>query len=137
MTYVQKTLGNGEQIIYTASFHWTYTASALLALLILGVFLIGVWIFLDMMIRKWTTEIAVTTDRFVMKTGWISRKTEEVSLSKIEEIRLEQSVLGRIFGFGRLHIQGTGVGEIALPDIDEPLKTRRAIANAREQMRDV
>lgn len=136
MTYVQKTLGDGEQILHTANFHWTYTLSALLALIILGVILIGIWIFLSMMIRKWTTEIAVTTDRFVMKTGWIARKTEEVSLNKIEEIRLEQSVLGRVFGFGKLRIQGTGVGAITLPNIDEPLKVRRAIANAREHMHD-
>ena len=135
MSYVRKTLGSDEEILFSAKFHWTYTFAALLWLIVLGIIVVGVWMFVVMMIRKWTTEIAVTNRRFVYKTGWISRKTEEVSLNRIEEVKLNQSILGRVLGFGRITVHGTGIGEIDLPNIDRPLELRRQITNAKDAMR--
>ena len=132
MGYVKKTLGSQEDILYVAKFHWTYTFVALLALVVLGWILIGIGIAAYMMIRKWTTEIVVTSERFVYKTGWIARKTQEVNLEKIEEVNLTQSVLGRLLGYGNLRIQGTGVGAIDLPQIDAPLRLRKHITDAKE-----
>ena len=163
-SYVEKTLGNGESLIYTAHFNWTYsfwsfailifslipvpvlayiTVSEGLSLLDLragwvcaaiAAFL-GAFLFLLHMIKLWTTEIAVTTFRFVYKTGLISRNTKEVSLNKIEEITLNQSVWGRLFGYGSLTLRGTGVGVIKLPNIDEPIRVRKIIENAKSAMR--
>ncbi len=135
MGYVEKTLGRDEQILYKARFHWSYSLIALAWLLLLGIIGIGIWVFAAMMVRLWTTEIAVTSERFVLKTGWISRKTQEVSLQKIEEVNLHQSVLGRFLGYGRLRVQGTGVGVIDIPNIDDPLELRRQITIGRERMR--
>ncbi len=98
-------------------------------------FVLGTFIMLNHLIILWTTEIAVTTYRFVYKTGLISRNTQEVSLNKIEEITLRQSVWGRIFGYGRLVLRGTGVGVIELPNIDDPIDVRRAIEQAKAAMR--
>ncbi len=135
MSYVANTMGDNERVIFRARFHWSYTMTALLWLLILGVIAVGIWMFLSMMIKKWTTEIVVTNERFVLKTGWISIKTQEVSLQKIEEVKLHQSILGRLLGYGSLHIQGTGVGSIEVPNIKQPLAFRRQITNARENIR--
>lgn len=96
---------------------------------------IGSLILLNHMIILWTTEIAVTTYRFVYKTGLISRNTQEVSLNKIEEIILKQSVWGRIFGYGSLVLRGTGVGVITLPNIDDPIDVRRIIEKAKADLR--
>jgi uncharacterized membrane protein YdbT with pleckstrin-like domain len=134
MSYVEETLGPDERIIYVARFHWFYTLSAVLILIILGPLLIGIVIFFAMMIRKWTTEIAVTNMRFVYKRGWISRQTEEMSLHRIEEVNFEQSIFGRIFGYGRLHLSGTGIGTITLPSIDDPIGLRRAIQEAKPKV---
>jgi membrane protein YdbS with pleckstrin-like domain len=94
---------------------------------------IGLWHFLRQMLDKWTTEIAVTDRRLVYKTGWISRRTQEMPVAKLEEVNLRQTVLGRLFGYGRLAISGTG-GDTALilPEIDDPIAFRRAIAEARD-----
>jgi uncharacterized membrane protein YdbT with pleckstrin-like domain len=137
VSYIRKTLGIGEEILFTAKFHWTYTLIALLWLAILGVILIGIWMSVLMIVQKWTTEITVTNRRFVFKTGWISRKTEEVSLNRIEKIRLQQSVLGRILGYGRITVYGTGIGEIEVPTIKKPLELRRQITNAKDIMKNV
>ena len=74
-----------------------------------------------MMINKWTTERVLTDSRYIQKTGWISRDTEEISIYKIEEVDLSQSILGRILGYGSISVSGTGSGNIFLKSIDDPL----------------
>ncbi len=83
-----------------------------------------------------TTEIVVTTYRFVYKTGLISRNTQEVSLNKIEEITLHQSIWGRILGYGKLVLRGTGVGVIELPNLDNPIYIRKMIENTKSALRE-
>jgi uncharacterized membrane protein YdbT with pleckstrin-like domain len=102
------------------------------ALLAAAIALVGLFLFLRTMLHKWTTEIAVTDRRLVYKSGFIARRTQELPVSKLEEVNLNQSILGRLFGYGRLAISGTG-GDAALvlPEIDDPIAFRRAIAEAR------
>ncbi len=133
MSYVDKTIGKNETIIYKVEFHWTYTFLAFLNLLILGAFIIGIYYFLKMMINKWTTERVLTNERYIQKIGWISRDTEEMSLDRIEEVNLTQSLLGRVFGFGTVEISGTGSGKIYLRYIDDPLIFQKHLNNQRFQ----
>ena len=100
-----------------------------------GAFL-GLIIWGTHMIHVWTTEIVVTTFRFVYKQGWLNVSTQEVSLNKIEEINLSQSLMGRILGYGTLILRGTGVGVIELPEMDNPVSLRRTIENAKADLRD-
>jgi len=131
MGYIEDTIGANEKIVYTVKFHWIYTFSAFLYLLFLGVFIIGIIIFLKMMINKWTTERALTNSRYIQKIGWIARNTEEISIYKIEEVDLSQSILGRILGYGSISISGTGSGNIVLKSIDDPLLFQKNLNNLR------
>lgn len=162
--YVRKTLARDEEIVYWAHYNWTFSlfpvlwfalgATPIVMFFMLQFsaqipyedlragwwvaaigFVIGIFILLNHLIVLWTTEFAVTTYRFVFKHGWIKRDTQEVSLNKIEEITLHQSFWGRIFGYGKLVIRGTGVGKIELPNIDNPVHVRRIIENARADLR--
>lgn len=130
MGYIQDTLSDSETIIYEARFHWTYYAVGWLALLFLGVFIIGIIFFVQIMMRIWTTEVGVTNHRVIHKTGWISRSTDELELSSVEGVEVEQGIFGRIFGYGRLIISGTGVEDVVTPLIAEPLEFRKAIDEA-------
>ena len=58
------------------------------------------------------------------------RDTEEISLRRLEEVNLDQSVLGRIFGYGKLKCRGVGIGEIQTHTIRRPLAFRKAIMDA-------
>ena len=131
MGYVEDTIGTNEKIVYAVKFHWIYTFSAFLYLLFLGVFIIGIIIFIKMMINKWTTERALTNTRYIQKTGWIARNTEEISINKIEEVDLKQSILGRILDYGSVSISGTGSGNILLKSIDSPLTFQKHLNNLR------
>jgi len=134
MSYIEQSLGANEKIVARAKFHWIYKLQAWLALIFLGIILIGIWIFFRMMIRMWTTEIGVTTYRFIEKTGWFTLKTNEIALPNIEGVRVTQSFWGRIFGYGHIRIEGTGVDAIELPTIADPVGFRRALETAKEGM---
>jgi Bacterial PH domain len=148
MSYIQESLAPNEKLIYRAHFHWLrkaqacvpiaaslVVAAASLALLqgslaALGTALalaIGLVFFVAMMMPIWTTEIGVTNHRFIFKRGWLRRRTDELQLSAIEEVNLRQGVLGRIFNYGRLVLHGTGVNDISLPPLADPVGLRRAL----------
>jgi uncharacterized membrane protein YdbT with pleckstrin-like domain len=132
MSYIRDSLGDGETIIAEARFHWTYSFVAVLALILLGVVIIGIVIFLSMMIRKWSTEIGVTSHRFVAKTGLLSMHTNEIALPNIEGVKVDQSLMGRIFGYGAVCVEGTGVDAVTTPPIADPVGFVRAIQTAKE-----
>ena len=131
MSYIEKSLGQGETLIARAHFHWWYSMKAWLALIFLGWCIVGIVIFFSMMIKKWTTEIGVTTHRFVEKTGLFSLTTAEVALPNIEGVKVNQSFWGRILGYGHLRIEGTGVDAVEIPDISHPIAFRAAIETAK------
>ena len=133
MTYIEKSLGSGERIVARAHFHWWYSVKAWAALILLFWCLIGIWIFVAMMVRRSTTEIAVTSHRFVEKTGLLTLHTNEISLQNIEGVQLEQSFMGRLLGYGHLRIEGTGVDAVVVPDIADPIAFRAAIESAKEK----
>ena len=131
-SYIEKTLGNNEKILYQVNYHWLWTAIAFLSLIFLGVFIIGIIIFLYMMIKKWTTERCITNFRLIQKTGWIARNTEEIRIDRMEEINLKQTIIDRIFGSGSIVITGVGKGEIKLKFIDEPLVFQKKLNNLKQ-----
>ena len=77
--------------------------------------------------HRWTTETDVTNMRVVHKTGFIKRRTFEMSLDKIESVDVNQSILGRIMNYGDVTIRGVGEGFEKIKAIASPLAFRSAI----------
>ena len=77
----------------------------------------------------WITEIAVTNRRVIYKRGFISRTTAEMHMDKIESVRVDQSILGRILGYGRVTIMGTGASTESFGKIDEPVAAPLELRN--------
>ncbi|MCC6598938.1 MAG: PH domain-containing protein [Alphaproteobacteria bacterium] len=95
------------------------------------VFVLGLLGFAQKMVIKATTEIAITSSRLVYKRGLIARRVKEISIDRIEGVNVLQTVMGRIFNYGRLAIRGMGVGEVVLPALEDPIALRKAIDKAR------
>jgi len=131
MSYIEQSLGANEKVVARARFHWWYSFKAWAALILLFWCIIGIVIFVQMMIRKRTTEIGVTSSRFVEKTGLFTLKTNEIALHNIEGVRLEQTFWGRVLGYGHLRIEGTGIDAVEMPDIADPVAFRAALESAR------
>ncbi len=122
MGYVEQNLIAGERVTYRANLHWMVFISlkALLTLFLLPV------------IERATSEFAVTSRRVIIKVGLISRRTVELKLEKIESIGVEQSILGRIFGYGTIVVNGTGGTHEPFRGIARPLEFRKAVNEASE-----
>ena len=132
MKFIEKTLPENEEIELPITFHWTHSFFAWLSLVFLGWLLIGFFIFIARYIEKWTTERALTNKRLIIKRGLISRKTEEISCNRIEEVNLSQTVIQRILGSGDILIRGVGTGEIFLRNIDDPIGVQKKINQLRQ-----
>ena len=85
-----------------------------------------------MMLVRVATEIAVTNRRVILKRGLISRKVEEMRVDFIEGSDVNQTVMGRMFGYGQVKCYGTGTENIFFPKYtSDPIGFRRAIQSAR------
>ena len=132
MKFIERTLPQNEEIELPITFHWTHSFFAWLFLFFLGWLLIGIFVFIARYIEKWTTERALTNKRLIIKRGLISRKTEEISCNRIEEVNLSQTIIQRILGSGDILIRGVGAGEIFLRNIDDPIGVQKKINQLRQ-----
>ncbi len=85
----------------------------------------------QMMVVKATTEIGVTDIRMVYKQGLVARAVGEINIDRIEGVNVLQGVMGRLFGYGRVMVRGMGVGEVILPPIEQPIRFKKSIEQAR------
>ena len=114
-SYVDTSLIRDENVVYEAKNHWIIFIS-------LKSFLT---LFISPLIENWTSEYAITNKRVIIKIGLISRKTLEMNLSKIESVNVEQSIFGRILGYGAITIIGTGGTRETFSDLANPIQFRR------------
>jgi uncharacterized membrane protein YdbT with pleckstrin-like domain len=77
--------------------------------------------------HRWTTETDVTNLRVVHKTGFIKRRTFEMSLDKVESVDVNQSILGRLLNYGNVTVRGVGEGAETIQTIASPLEFRNHI----------
>ncbi len=139
MAYIESNLLPDEQVAYQAKLHWkVYWKSALivvigLALLFFeptvgGVVIVGGLLAgIPALIVAKTSEFGVTNKRVIIKVGLLRRRTLELLLRQVEAISVEQTVLGRIFGYGSVTLTGTGGVREVFHNISSPLEFRRRI----------
>jgi uncharacterized membrane protein YdbT with pleckstrin-like domain len=155
MTYINRVLEPGEKVLYHTTVSWTtYTPAILLAICALASLLTGesyaemvnigwfvaiifavaaVVAFLPTWFRHWTTEIAVTDRRIIIKRGLIRRHTVEMNMQKVESVDVDQTLIGRLFNYGHVTIRGTGSSFETLRMIDSPLKMRTTVLRVRDR----
>jgi membrane protein YdbS with pleckstrin-like domain len=150
VSYIKQSLGQNETLLYKARFHWLYYAAAWAVLTLIIVFIIwiifyaaawaewvllsgciiGLLILLRSIVPIWTTEIAVTNHRLIVKRGWLARSTDELQLKAIEQVNFQQGFLGRLLDFGSVDVHGTGVDDLRIPAVSGPLGFLKAIEDA-------
>jgi uncharacterized membrane protein YdbT with pleckstrin-like domain len=145
LSYVESIVGGGERVLYVGK----VSLFAILPALVGGTLLIvtgaaltlvnplaatiavaGILWLLTGLIRRSSTELAVTNRRVIAKFGFIRRSTVELNIAKIESVRVEQSVLGRLFGYGSVFVTGTGATMDPIPFIADPIAFRQAVQSA-------
>jgi uncharacterized membrane protein YdbT with pleckstrin-like domain len=152
MSYLDQVLQPGEKILYRTTVSWTLYAPGI-ALLVLAIivysaahqalsstlwanvlFIIiavpALFLLAQAWFRRWTTEIAVTSLRVILKRGFIRRHTIEMHVDKIESVDVDQSLLGRLFNYGNITVRGTGSTFEPVRMIDHPLRFRSQVTAA-------
>ena len=127
MGYIEETLPDNEEIALKFKFNSTYENLYLIASILLSFVGIGLLLLLQWYILFKKSEMAITNLRIIKKVGWISQKTEELALSKIEEVRLSRGILQRILGAGDITVSGTGSNEIKFGWIADPIQAQKTL----------
>ena len=159
MGYVERHLLPGERVLYKTRLHWVLFARPFLVFLIgaglaiavhqmsggqeapseaarwsgwigIGIMAIGfLWGFVHWVELR-TSEFAVTTARVIFKVGLVARYTTELLLTKVESIAVQQSLSGRVLGFGDLTVIGTGGTREIFRRVRDPITFRNYVQQA-------
>jgi uncharacterized membrane protein YdbT with pleckstrin-like domain len=157
MSYVEKHLIQGETVIYATRLHWIVLVVPILLGLLFGlpglallarsatgagdksvtsestmaggaILLLAALIFVVRgILERNATEMTVTNKRVVAKVGLAARRTIELLLSRVESIGVEESVMGRILGYGTVIVRGTGGTPESFDKIAHPLEFRTQV----------
>jgi len=154
MSYVDKTLIPGEQVVYRATrqrFGYAWVVIPALAtlggvaygathqhhwLLAVAAAVVTVGVGLVIWARLASSEFAVTNKRVIVKTGVLERRTVEMMLSKIEGVGVDQTLFGRIGNYGTVIVSGTGGTREVFDEIADPLEFRRQVQTQLARMED-
>ncbi|HEX7567890.1 MAG TPA: PH domain-containing protein [Anaerolineaceae bacterium] len=161
--YLAKLLGDGEQVLYVDRQHWfvlvrniivegVAVAAVLVLYFVLSNFFKGQpwanWIWLILILLVWPVisglfdffnwynrKFIVTSWRVIQLSGIINKAVIDSSLEKVNDIELNQSFFGRIFGFGDVEIlTASEIGANKFMTIRDPLKFKNFIVNAKERL---
>jgi uncharacterized membrane protein YdbT with pleckstrin-like domain len=149
--YIDDILQPGEKVLYSTNAHWIFYLPAIgawllaVVLLVLSratttegivltclsaavvVAIVALYWTATAWFHRWTTETDVTNLRVVHKTGFIKRRTFEMSLDKVESVDVNQSILGRLLNYGSVTVRGVGEGAETIKTIASPLDFRNHI----------
>ncbi len=149
MRYVRRVLQPGETIVYATRLHPVIYWRAILLLIIAIILAVAAWYMANnqglglalgiagaifallalssavgAFIRRASTELAVTDQRVIYKTGLLARHTLEMNRAKVESVTVDQSVPGRMSGYGTVIVRGVGSAFEPIRNISDPLSFR-------------
>jgi uncharacterized membrane protein YdbT with pleckstrin-like domain len=156
-TYLNSLLGEKEKIILVAHQHWLVLlgeiASELLLSLAIIVLSVGLAIFSPLALLGlvvllaplasltrdaliWSNRKFVITNRRVIQlSGVFNKDVVDSSLEKVNDVMLDQSFLGRVFGYGDLEVlTASEIGVNKIRRIADPVKYKIAMVNAKAQL---
>src|SRR5258708_33046742 len=127
MSVIERNMMEGEQVVFRGHLHWliflkpaVLLAGAIagfaagknydnqyLTYLGWGLLAVGILFGISSMITRYSLEFLVTNKRVIAKVGFLKSHSLELLLAKVEAIIVDQSLLGRMLGFGTVAITGT------------------------------
>ena len=107
------------------------------SIVVWGASAIGVFLLIAFPVRKfiaWVTSyFVVTSDRVIHREGWIAKRSMEIPLEAINDVRFHQGVFERLIGAGDLIISSASeFGRQVFGDIRNPEEVQRTISHQGE-----
>jgi uncharacterized membrane protein YdbT with pleckstrin-like domain len=105
---------------------------ALACLLI--IFIMGLSMLRDILIW-WNKQYIITSMRVIQISGVINKNLTDSSLEKVNDVKLSQSIIGRIFGYGDVEIlTASELGANLFRRIGNPVGFKTAMMNAKQEL---
>src|SRR5215213_7862545 len=156
-TYLEELLGENEKILLETHQHWfvlfgkIFLELILIAIIVVGAlvaypfypmaiygFILVIVPLIGMMsdILVWRNKAYIVTNHRVIQTaGVFSKDVVDSSLEKVNDVKLSQSFLGRMFGYGDIEIlTASELGVNLFHEIADPIDFKTAMLNAKERM---
>jgi membrane protein YdbS with pleckstrin-like domain len=145
LSYIDGNLIAGERVVYRTRLHWLVLLppSLIVVIVLLPLcwylaqgdkrdlawipLVLAVLIVLPAIVKRQSSDFAVTNKRVMMKSGVFTTHSVELLLNKVEAIGVDQSFVGRLFGYGDIVVTGSGGTHEAFSNIQGPLEFRRAV----------
>ena len=159
--YLLSLLGEGEKILYVTHRHWLTLLTEIMSELVLALALIVLvtllliflpaagplvalaylllllpLVSLSRDVLDWYNRKYVITDRRVIRVeGMFNKDVTDSSLEKVNDVKLEQSVWGRVLDFGDVEIlTASELGVNKFKTIAGPIQFKTAMLNAKHQL---
>jgi hypothetical protein len=84
----------------------------------------------------WLNERYIITNRRVMEVkGIINKNVSDSALEKVNDVKMQQSMVGRVLGYGTVQIiTGSDIGVNSFHRISNPVRFKREMLNAKERL---
>ncbi|MEW6718681.1 MAG: PH domain-containing protein [Chloroflexota bacterium] len=158
-SYLNKLLGSKEKLIVVTRQHWLILLGEIFTEMVLALVTLGlitfiwltwniVWIIFGYILLMlplvsllrdvliWLNRKYVVTNRRVIHmSGVISKSVIDSSLEKVNDVKMVQSMLGRIFDYGDIEIlTASELGVNRFTRIARPIQFKTAMLNAKAQL---
>jgi membrane protein YdbS with pleckstrin-like domain len=81
-------------------------------------------------LRRQFAKTTISGDRLRYETGAISKSTRTIQLSKLQDVRVDQSLMQRLFGVGNLSLETSGeASRLTIENVDNPQSLADEILN--------
>ncbi len=96
----------------------------------------AVALFMAFYIEYLATEVAMTNERIIRKSGLIAVEVQEIDLKEIESARIHHGWCGAFLGYGSIYLDCRFVGDVHLPAIRRPYQFLKALHKIKDQSQD-
>ena len=80
--------------------------------------------------RRQFTRTTITGDRLRYEVGMASKSTRTIQLSKLQDVRVDQRLMQRMFNVGDLSLETSGeTSRLTIPNVDNPQAVADDILN--------
>lgn len=158
--YLKNMLGENEHIVFVTRQHWLVLLGQILAQSVLTVGMIvlitliwRIWqphplvplayllVILPLLglwrnASIWTNRQYIVTDwRVIQISGVLNKEVTDSSLEKVNDVKLDQSFLGRMLDYGNLEIlTASELGVNRFTHVGQPILLKTAMLNAKERL---
>jgi uncharacterized membrane protein YdbT with pleckstrin-like domain len=144
MSYIDRNLLSDERILFRVRKHYiiffvpivialfsVYAANymhnnLILAKLVFVPVLVALIVWAYVGLEYVTSEYAVTTKRVMMREGFFYRHANEVRLTTISQVKVDQSLLGQLLNYGTISINAFGAFD-SFPLISHPFEFQKQV----------